>query len=189
MSTRSAHTHAEIVAAFGEQQIASVAYWDTFDTATFFRPIGSSWSPAQTVRHLTKSTRPVVKALAMPAIVLRILFGTAKRHSMTYDQVVSRYRQALAEGGRAGRFAPSQRSADDLGAWRRTIMAEFVAVDRELRKRISQWHDKQLDRFLLPHPLLGKLTVREMLFFTLYHQQHHIGVIERRVKGAAEAAG
>ena len=27
---------------------------------------------------------------------------------------------------------------------------------------------------------MGKLTVREMLFFTLYHQLHHIGVVKRR---------
>jgi hypothetical protein len=33
----------------------------------------------------------------------------------------------------------------------------------------------------LPHPLLGKLTVREMLFFTLYHQRHHVAVVERRI--------
>ena len=32
---------------------------------------------------------------------------------------------------------------------------------------------KQLDHYLLPHPLLGKITLREMLFFSAYHIQHH----------------
>ena len=36
-----------------------------------------------------------------------------------------------------------------------------------------------LDAVLLPHPLLGKLTVREMLFFTVYHVQHHRALVER----------
>jgi hypothetical protein len=27
--------------------------------------------------------------------------------------------------------------------------------------------------------LLGNLTVREMLFFTLYHHRHHIAVVQR----------
>jgi hypothetical protein len=30
-----------------------------------------------------------------------------------------------------------------------------------------------LDLLILPHPLLGKLTLREMLYFTLYHVEHH----------------
>jgi hypothetical protein len=36
------------------------------------------------------------------------------------------------------------------------------------------WSEDDLDNHRLPHPLLGKLTVREMLFFTLYHIQHHM---------------
>jgi hypothetical protein len=32
----------------------------------------------------------------------------------------------------------------------------------------------------MPHPLLGKLTVREMLLFTLYHNLHHVQNVARR---------
>jgi hypothetical protein len=132
------------------------------------------------VRHLSKSIRPVVKALAMPRIVLRLSFGKARRASMTYDDLRARYVAALAEGGQAGRFAPSQRSETDLEAWRLTIMGEFARVNSELRRNIARWRDGKLDHFQLPHPLLGKLTVREMLFFTLYHQRHHVAVVQRR---------
>jgi hypothetical protein len=38
-----------------------------------------------------------------------------------------------------------------------------------------------LERIRLPHPLLGRLTTREMLFFTLYHNQHHVEVAKRRL--------
>jgi hypothetical protein len=37
-----------------------------------------------------------------------------------------------------------------------------------------QWSEAELDRYTLPHPLLGDLTMREMLCFTLYHNQRHI---------------
>jgi hypothetical protein len=43
------------------------------------------------------------------------------------------------------------------------------------------WSERQLDRIRLPHPVLGKLSVREMLFFTLYHNQHHIEAVKRRL--------
>ena len=148
----------------------------------FFSRIGSAWSPAETVRHLTKSTRPVVKALRMPRILLRLLFGKARRASMTYDEFCSRYVQALAEGGQAGRFAPSAQSHDDQQSWRTAIMRDFTHVNEDLQLVVRDWPEARLDRFQLPHPLLGKLTVREMLFFTLYHHRHHMAVVERRLR-------
>jgi len=30
-----------------------------------------------------------------------------------------------------------------------------------------------VDQYQLPHPVLGKLTIREMLFFTIYHNLRH----------------
>lgn len=176
------HTKEDLLQAFDQQEADSVAYWNAFDTETFFRRIGSAWSPAETVRHLTKTTRPVVKALKMPRLLLRLLFGKATRASMTYDEFSARYLQALAEGGQAGRFAPSSQSLDDRQTWRTAIMRDFTDVNAQLRSAIHRWPDTKLDRFQLPHPLLGKLTVREMLIFTLYHHRHHVAVVKRRLE-------
>jgi len=181
MTTESPQTGEQLIHAFDQQEAESTAYWNAFDAEAFFRAIGTSWSPAETVRHLNKSTRPVVKALTMPRIALRLMFGRPRRESVTYDALRARYQQLLAEGGRAGRFAPSAQSEQDLQAWRERIMADFARVNRELRAAIARWPESKLDRLQLPHPLLGKLTIREMLFFTLYHQRHHMAVVERRL--------
>ena len=37
----------------------------------------------------------------------------------------------------------------------------------------EKWDEKELDEYYLPHPILGKLTVREILFFTIYHNLRH----------------
>jgi hypothetical protein len=182
MTSPSPHTQEELLAAFRQQALESVAYWNAFDTAAFFQKIGSSWSPAETVRHLTKSTRPVVKALGLPRLMLRVMFGRPHRPSQTFDQFRDGYLKALSEGGQAGRFAPSSKSEDDREAWRAAIMGDFERVNRELQSKIARWPDSKLDRLQLPHPLLGNLTVREMLFFTLYHQAHHIDVVDRRMR-------
>jgi hypothetical protein len=170
---------AAILSALEEQERASVAYWEAFETGAFFRRIGEAWSPAETVRHLIKSLRPVTKALGMPKLVLRVMFGRPRRQPESFDALVLRYRGLLAEGGNAGRFAPSPRSEDDLAAWRTAIMREFVDANRALRAALASWSDAKLDRLQLPHPILGKLSVREMLYFTLYHLRHHIDVVER----------
>lgn len=181
MSITSPQTQEQIRDAFAQQQTESVAYWSAFDTATFFRPIGSSWSPAETVRHLIKATRPVAKALATNKLVLFFMFGKPRRPSMTYDQLRAHYVQALDDGGQAGRFAPSPRSEDDPEAWRRTILQDYTRANTDLHTAVARWPEKKLDRYQLPHPLLGKLTVREMLFFTLYHHRHHMAVVERHL--------
>ena len=50
---------------------------------------------------------------------------------------------------------------------------KLSALINKLNKKIDSFDEKDLDRYILPHPLLGKLTIREMLFFTVYHVQHH----------------
>ena len=59
-----------------------------------------------------------------------------------------------------------------------------AGVDRA----IGKWSEEKLDALQLPHPLLGNLTVREMLLFTLYHQRHHIDVVRRRLSEARSTA-
>ena len=179
---QSPQTRDEILRALDQQETESTSYWNAFDTASFFRPIGTSWSPSDTVRHLTKSTRPVVKALEAPRLFLRIAFGKSRRPSVRYDDLVTRYRGLLAEGGKAGRYAPSSRAESDPETWRRSILSTYADVQRKLREAIARWPEDKLDQLQLPHPLLGKLTVREMLFFTLYHQRHHMAVVERHLQ-------
>jgi hypothetical protein len=172
---------AEIIDALAQQQTASAEYWTAFDTAAFFEPIGTSWSPAETVRHLTKSTRPVVQALNAPKLLLRLRFGKSKRPSVSYEELRTRYRGLLDAGGKAGSFAPSSQAETDLVAWRERILATDARLNEELRAAIGKWSEEKLDRLQLPHPLLGNLNVREMLLFTLYHQRHHIDVVRRHL--------
>ena len=47
-------------------------------------------------------------------------------------------------------------------------------IGGKFSKRIDQWSESSLDRFKLLHPLLGRLTLREMLFFTIFHNEHHL---------------
>jgi hypothetical protein len=92
----------------------------------------------------------------------------------------------LSKGASAGRFAPSPRApAPDSESERAKIMAWHAAAVEELASLVASWPEKALDRRNLPHPLLGKLTVREMLLFTLYHNRHHVDVVRRRAAPAS----
>ncbi len=43
-----------------------------------------------------------------------------------------------------------------------------------LQKNLSSWNDFQLDTHRMAHPLLAKLKVRQMLYFTIFHTQYHL---------------
>lgn len=143
--------------------------------AAFVAPQGDFWSPADHLRHLTRSVRPLAKALGLPRLLLRLRFGKAKEPSRTLEEVVAVYRQALADGGQAsGGYLPTRRdpSLDD-DAFREQVLRYWRAASEELDSVVARWHEPALDRLQLPHPLLGNMTVREILLFTLYHNAHH----------------
>jgi hypothetical protein len=102
---------------------------------------------------------------------------------------VADYNAALAGGGKAGRFTPpAVEATEQTGAGRARIMAHHAAAIDAFARALERWSDRALDRYRLPHPLLGKLTVREMAYFTLLHNVHHVGVAERRRGGLSEVA-
>ncbi len=52
-----------------------------------------------------------------------------------------------------------------LGIWKKS--------SADLAAALGMWTEQELDEYQLPHPLIGNLTVREMLFFTIYHSLRH----------------
>jgi hypothetical protein len=152
----------------------------------FFAPQGEAWSPAEHIRHLRKSSAPLVIALKIPRFLLRMRFGSHPGPSRSFTQIREVYRGDLAAGAKAGRFTPHPEaqpaSASDR---RREIMNAWTAVTVELTGVMAGWSEPDLDRHQLPHPILGTLTVREMLAFTVYHTAHHLRRIEERAAGGA----
>lgn len=55
----------------------------------------------------------------------------------------------------------------------------FVGVSTQNQKHYGHQNPPK------PHPLLGKLTLREMMFFTIYHVQHHEVFDEKKFEIAA----
>jgi hypothetical protein len=176
-------TKRDVLRALADISALDLRFWLNIDAERFARPFGEAWSPADTVRHLVKSTVPVTRALKLPRLALRVLFGRGPGKSRRYSELVERYRAALAAGGKAGRFAPSRlRPPADLREWQQGLVWKCQSALEALAREVASWDEPDLDRCRLPHPLLGKLTVREMLLFTLYHYEHHRAAVADRLE-------
>jgi hypothetical protein len=178
-------TIAELGRAFVALEKEAAEYWSTFSTPAFFTPLGDAWGPATHVRHLTKSVRAVARGLSLPRPVLWMMFGPTWRASRSYTEMRTTYLAAVAGGVPRNPFAPSPLGEPpDPQAARARIMSQHAEAIARLVGLASRWPERAVDRARLPHPVLGKLTVREMLHFTLYHELHHVQVAARRAAGA-----
>lgn len=189
MTNADPQTREEILAALADLREQGLSFWTDFSPDRFASPIGDAWSPADNVRHLIKSTLPVTKALKLPGLVLRTLFGPVKEASLSYGDLVAKYRAVLAAGGNAGKFAPRNALVpDDIVLWQSKLISVSRDSLSDLSRAAGRWSESDLDRYRLPHPLLGKITLREMLFFTVYHYSHHKDNVVRRMHNAEKAS-
>ncbi|MGE3465395.1 MAG: DinB family protein [Pyrinomonadaceae bacterium] len=128
------------------------------------------WSAGQQIDHLCRSVEPLIKGLSAPEFALKAMFGKSDHPSVSYDELVARYRAELAAGG----TAPAQFRPESIPFDRKaelvTTLKDLVA---KLCSKIEKCDESKCDTLVLPHPLLGKLTFREMFYFTIYHAEHH----------------
>jgi hypothetical protein len=189
MSQTDPRTVEEIVGAIERLAGPGLDFWSDLEPERFAAPLGEAWSPADNVRHLVISTKPVAKAFKLPALALRMRFGKAERPSDTYAGMRERYRARLALGADAGEYAPKALEPPlDAEGWQRELVGECRDALVDLASAVSSWSDADLDLYQLPHPLLGLLTLREMLFFTIYHYSHHAENARRRLDASSAQA-
>ena len=135
------------------------------------------WSAGQNLDHLIRSIRPLQLAYGLPKFALRILFGKTNRPSRTYDELVIKYKTKIAAGGRAsGPFIPPFIGFEK----KNELIKKYASHKQRLIAKIEKQSERELDTYILPHPLLGKVTLREMLYFTIHHNEHHLDLLKNR---------
>ena len=143
----------------------------------FARRSADQWSPGENLEHLRLAVRPLNLALLLPRFALRV-FGRPRQHR-PYEQVVEQYRARLASGAKATTpFIPASLAPGTDGE---RLIRVFRQAYATYAARLGRRDEAFLDSIRLPHPILGRLTVREMAFFTLYHLHHHHQAIRQTV--------
>jgi len=170
-----------------EQQIHSTAtdfisYCSSLTEEQFFYQPADKWSPAQQVRHLIIAADNTRFAFALPKFIVRWYAGKPNRPSRSYDELVAKYKLKLLQGGKAsGRFIPKPIPAS---YGKQKMLDQFKrSMDKLVHAIRSKWKEPQLDQYIAPHPLLGKITLRELGYFTSHHTYHHLDSIQKMTSG------
>lgn len=141
------------------------------------------WSIGQHAKHLLLSAQPVTKGMQLPKPALLNAFGTrGERLERSEEELVKVYRSALAGGVKAPpKFTPEELTE----AQKAGLVADLKQELNDLTSTIDQWSETDLSEYVMPHPALGVLTIREMLIFTVYHTQHHTLAMQVKEQGTA----
>jgi len=171
------HDKPQIISALNENVDAFNNYITPLTKEQFEASPSGKWSAGQNLDHLIRAIKPLQLAYGLPKFALRILFGKTNRPSKTYDELVTKYKAKLAAGGRAsGPFIPSFIDFEKKDE----LIKKYAEQKQKLILKIEKQNEKDLDVYLLPHPLLGKVTLREMLYFTIHHNEHHLELLKSR---------
>ncbi|HWW40756.1 DinB family protein, partial [Pedobacter sp.] len=172
-------TKQELIAKFRENHLELVDYIAALAAGQFSYSRNGKWTPGQQLNHVYLCLKPIAQALASKDFILQ-KFGKIDRPSLGYDDVIENYKTALANGGKAPeRFVPEKFDPDH----KVELSAQLIALLQTIEQLLNHYTDDELDHLVLPHPLLGNLTIREMLCLMTYHATHHLRQTEMNLKG------
>lgn len=131
------------------------------------------WTTGQIALHLLQSITPLNTTMSLPKYIIKYKYGIANREVRDYDTVVKRYQERLAEA-QGITFRGSRHMKVPKLKEKPYLLNRLQVESKKLQyKTAKRWSDTQLDTFILPHPLMGKMPVREIVMWTAYHVEHH----------------
>lgn len=137
----------------------------------------NKWTTGQQALHLLQSLVPLNNALSMPKFLLQLKFGKANRPSKAYDALVKRYQERLYEA-KGKTFKGSQNMRVPPLSDKLYILNRLQCEHKKLQYKTRRISDRNLDILVLPHPLMGKMPVREIIMWTAHHVEHHTEILK-----------
>lgn len=162
---------------FGNHEKLSV-YINALPDDQFLHAANGKWTPGQQLAHVYLTLLPIGQALGSKEYIQN-KFGLINRQVMTYDQLIETYRKGLAAGGKA----PDQYLPQEIGVeQRKEYTDKLLTILASIQQQVATYTDEELDTLVLPHPFLGKLTLRELFYLMSYHPLHHLEQTEKNLK-------
>lgn len=143
-----------------------------------YAPEEGKWTTGQHISHLLKSAEALNQLMGLPPATLEAQFGKMNRPERDFDTLRTRYM------GRLTTAKPIPASPFRTGvipvADKPQLIADLEAAQNKLLTLMDRWEDADMSVYIVPHPLLGKLSIREMGHFFAFHTADHIHTLQTK---------
>ena len=145
-----------------------------------FHPSPGKWNAAQHLNHLVLAVQPLVYVYTLPETAIEAKFGRVERRNDTYEELKAAYLVKLKEGGKAPeQFVPKE----EITASKEALTEQLMALIAQYNAAILKLAKADFESLLIPHPLLGLITLKEMAYNASYHVEHHYNGLQFTVNG------
>ena len=160
-------TKRKLIETFYNNHQEMIDFVNSLTDEQFTRSYDGKWTAGQQFSHVYLTLLPFPKVLSSKDFIVQ-KFGKIKRLTWDYDTVIENYFKTSLQAPQ--QYLPEQVSLEE----KVTITADIQKVIRSIQDLLDQYTDEELDLLVLPHPLLGNLTIREMFYLMSYHAIHHL---------------
>jgi len=175
-STKTISTKSDIIEALHSSFEDISTFLESVPNDIFHQRLNDKWSIAENLDHLILSNKSIPSVLKKNKLFF-LTFGFSFSGSENFETLKANYHLKLNQDGPPIRNAFLPKNTKEIS--KEKFQENWQKIGPKYAPRLAEWSEKDLDRFRLPHPLLGKLTFREMLFFTVFHNEHHLRTMRR----------
>jgi hypothetical protein len=134
------------------------------------------WTTGQQIQHLVDSLQLLNNALSYPRFLLKYKFGLCNRQIRDYETVAKNYQKKLIDNNNKAKIFNKKLKKPTLQE-RNRLLTRLQIQSKKLQYKTMKISDKNLDTLLIPHPLMGKMTIREIIMWTAHHTEHHTEIL------------
>ncbi len=174
------HNKPEIIAALQTQKLEISAFLESIPSQQFFDGSSERWSVAHHVQHVNSAISRVGQGLLNAGVLPKREPATASRDFGTMHQTyLEILRNTPAETLRQLGSRVMLEEHRDLDAYKTQMILSFTSAIENFNTALEHFEEANLESLGMPHPIMGLLSSREMVFFIVYHNTHHQNGIQR----------
>lgn len=164
-----------LIEAFGKNHQELIDYVNSLSAGMSKYSHDGKWTAEQQLSHVYLCLLPFPKVLTSKEFILQ-KFGKVIRATWNYETVIENYYKTSRKAPE--RFFPEQLSDVE----KEDLRDNFRKIVLAIQQLLEGYSDEELDSLLLPHPLMGNLTIREMFYLMTYHATHHLRQTEKNLE-------
>jgi nitrate/nitrite-specific signal transduction histidine kinase len=179
------HNKPELIKALNIQKLEFQRFLSSIPNKQFFDGSSEQWSVAHHVKHITSVINRIATGLANPGALPKREPATPSRDFATMHQsYLNTLQNTPSETLRQFGSRVTLEERQDFQAYQTQMISNFVDAITNFNTALEGFDEEHLETLGMPHPLLGLISSREMVFFTVFHNAHHQNGIQNLLEQA-----